>query len=69
MENSNDIGLISANFQKTFDCLDHKILLEKMSCLGYKSAVTDWTYLCHSHTYVTIDFWSVLKNNTQNLIN
>ena len=59
METSNDTGLISANFQKTFDCLDHKILLEKMSCLGYKSAVT----------YVTEYFWSVLKKNTQNLIN
>ena len=34
-ENGKYTGIIFINLEKTFDTLDHKILLEKMKCMGF----------------------------------
>ena len=34
-ENGKYMGIIFINLEKTFDTLDHKILSEKMKCMGF----------------------------------
>ena len=35
-------GMILIDLQKTFDTMDHKILIEKMKCMGFSNDVTKW---------------------------
>ena len=35
-------GMILINLQKAFDTIDHKILIEKMKCMGFSNDVTKW---------------------------
>ena len=35
-------GMILINLQKAFDTIDHKILIEKMSCLGFHESTIRW---------------------------
>ena len=37
------MGMILIDLQKTFNIMDHKILLEKMSCLGFKKSLIKWS--------------------------
>ena len=34
--------MILIDLQKTFDTIDHKILIEKMKCMGFPNDVTKW---------------------------
>ena len=38
--------MILIDLQKAFDTIDHKILLEKMKCMGFSNGVTKW-YECY----------------------
>ena len=40
MDKGMHTGMILTELQKTFDKLNHTILLEKMTCLGFKTPVT-----------------------------
>ena len=35
-------GMILIGLQKAFDTIDHKILIEKMKCMGFSNDVTKW---------------------------
>ena len=35
-------GLILIHLQKAFDTIDHKVLLEKMECIGFLEKVISW---------------------------
>ena len=35
-------GMILIDLQKDFDTIDHKILIEKMKCMGFSNGVTKW---------------------------
>ena len=47
-ENGKHTGMMLIDLQKTFDTLDHKILLEKMKCVGFSNKTTKWF-----HSYLT----------------
>ena len=49
--------MISMDLQKAFDTLDHKILVEKMACLGFKTSVLKWfgSYLSSRKFFVSVD--------------
>ena len=34
--------MVLIDLQKTFDTIDHKILIEKMKCMGFSNGVTKW---------------------------
>ena len=34
--------MILIDLQKSFDKIDHKILMEKMNCMGFSNNVTKW---------------------------
>ena len=50
-------GMILINLQKALDTLDHKILIENMTCLGFKTSVNKWFefYLSSRKFYVFAD--------------
>ena len=35
-------GMILTDLQKAFDTIDHKILIEKMKCMGFSNDATKW---------------------------
>ena len=39
-ENGKHTGMMLIDLQKTFDTLDHKILLGKMKCVGFSNKTT-----------------------------
>ena len=49
--------MISMDLQKAFNTLDHKILVEKMACLGFKTSVIKWfgSYLSSRKLFVSVD--------------
>ena len=47
------------DFRKAFDCVQHPILLQKLSCLGLAKSVIDWF-----RSYLTGRRQQVLANNT-----
>ena len=50
-------GMILIGLQKTFDTLDHDILLEKMECLEFKKPVIKWfkSYLSNRKFFVLLE--------------
>ena len=50
-------GMILINLKKAFDALDHKILLKKMTCLGFKTPVIKWfeAFLSNRKLLVSVD--------------
>ena len=48
---------ILIGLQRAFDSLDHKILLKKMSCLGFKTPEMKWlkSYLPNRNLFVSVD--------------
>ena len=47
-ENGKHAGMILIDLQKAFDTLDHKILMDKMKCIGFSDKRIKW-----SHSYLT----------------
>ena len=47
-ENRKHTGMILIDLQKAFDTLDHKILLDKMKCIGFSDKTIQWY-----HSYLT----------------
>ena len=45
------------DLQKAYNTLDHKIFLEKMTCLGFKTLVIKWfeSYLSSKKIFVSVD--------------
>ena len=48
---------ILIDLQKTFDTLDHDVLLEKMECMGFKKPVIKWfkSYLSNRKFFVLLE--------------
>ena len=49
--------MILIDFQRTFDTLDHKVLLQKMTCFGFKAPVIEWfeSDLSNRNFFVSVD--------------
>lgn len=49
-------GIILINLQKTFDNLDHKILLNEMKCIGFSEELIKCfhSYLTHKAFFVSL---------------
>ena len=49
-------GMVLIDLQKTFDTIDHSILLEKMSCLGFAGKMIAWymSYLTNRSFIVSV---------------
>ena len=63
-------GIILIDLQKVFDNLDHKILLETVSCLDFNSSVIDWfeSYLSSENSsYLWMIFSRRLQFQTEEL--
>ena len=52
----NEAGNLSLDLQKAFDTIDHSILLEKMSCLGFAGKTIAWftSYLTNRSFIVNV---------------
>ena len=50
-------GMIAIDLQKAFDTIDHEILLNKMSFIGFSEKVINWfrSYLAHRKFYVFLE--------------
>ena len=50
-------GMILIDLQKAFDTIDHKILLQKLKCIGLSDSATNWvkSYLTNRITFVEIE--------------
>ena len=57
MDKGKHAGMILIDLQKAFDTLDHKILLEKMTYLSFKTPVIKWfeSYLSNIKLFVSED--------------
>ena len=42
MDKGTHTGDFMIELQKTFDTPDHKVILDKMTCLGFKTPVIKW---------------------------
>ena len=51
--------MILVDLQKAFDTIDHKILIEKMKCMGFSNDVTKWF-----ETYLSKRMFSVHKEKS-----
>ena len=53
-------GMILLDLQKAFDTLDHRVLLEKTKCFGFRASVIKWfeSYLSNRKFLVCIDVFS-----------
>ena len=51
-----DKGIL-IDLQKTFDTLDHDVLLKKMECMGFKMPVIKWfkSYLSNRKFFVLLE--------------
>ena len=49
--------MILIDFQRTFNTLDHKVLLQKMTCFGFKAPVIEWfeSDLSNRNFFVSVD--------------
>lgn len=56
MESRSQLDVVYTDFSKAFDCVDHKILIDKLSCIGIHSTLLDWlsSYLSHRKQYVSV---------------
>ena len=52
-----DTGMILIDLQKAFDTIDHKILFQKLKCIGVSVPATNWvkSYLTNRITFVEIE--------------
>ena len=50
-------GMILVDLQKTFDPLDHTVLLQKMECICFKESVIKWfqSYISNRKFNVTLE--------------
>ena len=57
MDKRMHIGIILVDLQKMFDTLYHKIPLEKMIYLGFKTPIIKWleSYLSNRKFFVSVD--------------
>ena len=55
-ENGKHTGMILIDLQKAFDTLDHKILLDKMKCIGFLDKTIIWfhSHLTNSAIFVSL---------------
>ena len=55
-ENGKHTGMILIDLQKAFDTLDHKILLDKMKCIGFSDKKIKWfhSYLTNRTIFVSL---------------
>ena len=56
-ENGKHTGMILIDLQKAFDTLDHKILLDKMKCIGFSDKTIKWfhSFLTNRAIFVSLD--------------
>ena len=57
MEKGFHNGIILVDLQKTFDTIDHTILLQKMKCIGFKELVIKWfqSHFSNRKFFVTLE--------------
>ena len=62
-------GIILINLQKTFDNLDHKILLNEMKCIGFSEELIKCfhSYLAHKAFFISSDN-AFPKTGTKNYV-
>ena len=55
-ENGKHTGMILIDLKKAFDTLDHKILLDKMKCIGFLDKTIKWfqSYLTNRAVFVSL---------------
>lgn len=56
LDSDNYVFSLFLDFRKAFDCVDHQILLSKLSHIGIRGLPFDWfkSYLCDRYQYVKI---------------
>ena len=56
-ENRKHTGMILIDLQKASDTLDHKILLDKMKCIGFLDKTKKWfhSYLTNRDFFLSLD--------------
>ena len=57
-------GIILVDLQRALDTPDHKVLLEKMICFGFKTIVIKWfeCYLLNKNFFV---FWMMFSQKLE----
>ncbi len=56
IEKKNMVGVVFLDFSATFDINDHHLLLEKLSCYGFKQSALNWFYSYLSNRTQTVFF-------------
>ena len=56
-DNGKHTGMILIDLREAFDTLDHTILLEKMTCIGFSNKTIGWfhSYLMNRTFFVSLD--------------